>query len=105
MKSEIERHVLRLLQGGQAFELGDRAAMIRELGPEGMKVLRGIASGEIEVEQPKLRLKAVSALGFDEAEAEVSARVLSDLVNEGPPRIAILAVRALGRSPAGGREQ
>lgn len=105
MKSEIERQVVRLLQGGQAVERGDRAAMIRELGPEGLEVLRKIAAGQIEVEHPQLRLKAIAALGFDEMEAEASAQVLSDLVQEGPPRVAIVAVRALGRSPAGGREQ
>jgi len=105
MRSDIERHVIRLLHGGHALERGERAAIINALGPEGLEVLRGIAKGDIAVEHPKLRLKAISALGVDETEPELSARILSDLVNEGPPRVSIQAVRALGRSPARGREQ
>ena len=105
MRSEIQRHVIQLLHGGHALDGAQRAAAINELGPEGLAELRGIATGEIDVEHPKLRIKAIAALGFDETEPELSARVLSDLVNEGPPRLALQAVRALGRLPADRRDQ
>lgn len=105
MRPDIKRRVIQLLHGGHALEREAGAALINELGPEGLEVLRGIADGQIPVEHPQLRLKAISALGLDETEPDASARVLSGLVNEGPPRIAIHAIRALGRLPVGGREQ
>ena len=104
MRSEIQRHVIQLLHGGHALDGAQRAAAINELGRR-IGRTPGIATGEIDVEHPKLRIKAIAALGFDETEPELSARVLSDLVNEGPPRLALQAVRALGRLPADRRDQ
>ena len=105
MRTDIERRVLQILHGGHALGREESAALINELGPEGLDVLRGVAEGQIPVEHPQLRLKAISALGLDETEPEASARVLSALLTEGPPRVAIHAFRALGQLPVREREQ
>lgn len=99
MRTDMERRVLTLLRGGHALERADREAIINQLGPEGLAVLRSIARGDTEVEHEKLRLKAIAALGSDEVQPDESAGVLWDLVSEAPP-VAVQAVRALGRSSA-----
>lgn len=99
MRTDMERRVVGLLHGGHALGREESAALINELGAEGLDILRGVAEGQIPVEHPQLRLNAISALGLDATEPEASARVLLALLDESPPRVAIHAIRALGQLP------
>ncbi|MHC4647166.1 MAG: HEAT repeat domain-containing protein [Planctomycetota bacterium] len=97
MTTETERKVIGLLKGGHALSEAGRRAIINELGAEGRGALRRIAQGKLQVEHPKLRGKAVIALGFDEGEPAESVEVLRGLLAGEEPVLKVRALRALGR--------
>jgi hypothetical protein len=101
MRTEIERQVLDLLRGGYAFSPEEKRAAVDGLGREGVNVLRDIALGKIATEHPKLRLKAVAALGYDTIEAEASQRMLASLLTNPDVRIAVQAARSFEETPPG----
>jgi hypothetical protein len=59
--------------------------------------LRRIASGELAVEHPKLRGKAILALGFDDVETEKTLDTLRSVLANGEPALKVRTLRALGR--------
>lgn len=97
MDSQLERYVLKLLQGGHALDEKGRQAEIDKLGPPGREVLRQIARREIEVEFPKLRTNAISALSFDQHESAETLQLFRELLNDDEPVIQLRTVRALAR--------
>jgi hypothetical protein len=70
---------------------------MEELGPKRREDLRRIARGELEVEHPKMRSKAITALGHDEIEPDLSIEALRIALRDDEPVLKVRALRALCR--------
>jgi len=97
MSTELERKIISLLKGGHALSESARKALIKGLGTGGRDVIRQIADGSLAVEHPKLRGKAVIALGFDDKDLDKSLGTLRNVLKTGDQKLKVLSLRAFGR--------
>ncbi|MEW5925012.1 MAG: hypothetical protein AB1746_13590 [Candidatus Zixiibacteriota bacterium] len=97
MSTELERKIISLLKGGHALSESARRALIKGLGTNGRDILRQIAEGSLAVEHPKLRGKAVIALGFDDKDLDKSLEALRKVLKTGDEKLQVLSLRAFGR--------
>lgn len=99
MSTDAENYekIIKLLRGGHAMDAEGRSKIITDLNDEERLVLREIARGEREVEHPKLRQKAVIALGFDQSDVSGSQQILLEILADKDPSLQINTLRTLSR--------